>query len=172
MPSFAQQITEVLAFATSIIMLILCALSGDGVEAAAQWHQYIRKMSHLARWSFRSFHHGWKPQRAFPWDLSGDGPPTTGNNGEVQHSDMEEEATVVHASTVSFVVEDKHVLNDRSSFNQGSHVSLARAPHAPGEFGSLEDGLHPHISPVMSDEVIVVDVEHRSIRTSESFKEK
>lgn len=168
----AQQITEVLAIATSTIMLILCALSGDCVDAASQWHQYIRKMSHLARWSFRTFHHGWKPQRVFPWDLRSDGPPRTSNNVEVQDSREGEEATIIYATTVSFVVENENIPSDRSSLNRGSHVSLARAPHAPGESGCLDDALYPHISPVMSDEVIIVEVEHGPIRKSESSKYK
>jgi hypothetical protein len=31
-----------------------------------QWHQYIRRVCHVTRWSFRDFHQHWEPPRAFP----------------------------------------------------------------------------------------------------------
>jgi hypothetical protein len=53
-------VSELLA----LITFLLCLLFG-GCGAGAAWHQYIRKLCHLTRWAFRSFHKGWKPERGF-----------------------------------------------------------------------------------------------------------
>jgi len=91
-------------------MLILCALSGDCVEASSQWYQYIRKMSHMARWSFRSFHKGWKPERVFPWDFSNSCDSASPNNdSQIHDNENPEESTVLRVSAAFFVIE-----NDKS----------------------------------------------------------
>lgn len=48
----------------ALITCLLCVLCG-GCGAGASWHQYIRKLCHLTRWAFRSFHKGWTPERGF-----------------------------------------------------------------------------------------------------------
>jgi hypothetical protein len=53
-------VSELLALVTCL----LCVLCG-GCGAGAAWHQYIRKLCHLTRWAFRSFHKGWTPERGF-----------------------------------------------------------------------------------------------------------
>jgi hypothetical protein len=91
-------------------MLILCAFSGECVETSSQWYQYIRKMSHLARWSFRSFHKGWKPERDFPWDFDTSSDSASPNNdSQIHDNENPEESAVLHVSAASFVIE-----NDKS----------------------------------------------------------
>jgi hypothetical protein len=53
-------VSELLALVTCL----LCVLCG-GCGAGGAWHQYIRKLCHLTRWAFRSFHKGWTPERGF-----------------------------------------------------------------------------------------------------------
>jgi hypothetical protein len=53
-------VSELLALVTCL----LCILFG-GCCTGAAWHQYIRKLCHLTRWAFRSFHKGWTPERCF-----------------------------------------------------------------------------------------------------------
>ncbi len=52
-------------------MLIMCCSNGNSYHIAQEWHQYIRKVSHLTRWAFRSFHNGWTPERVYPLEFSG-----------------------------------------------------------------------------------------------------
>lgn len=53
-------------------MFIVCALTGECGKRASAWVIYIRKLAHLTRYTFRSFHHGWEPERTFPFGHEGD----------------------------------------------------------------------------------------------------
>ena len=53
-------VSELLA----LFACLLCVLCG-GCGAGGAWHQYIRRLCHLTRWAFRSFHKGWTPERGF-----------------------------------------------------------------------------------------------------------
>jgi hypothetical protein len=54
-------VSELLALVTGLLCVLLCGGCGAGVA----WHQFIRKLCHLTRWAFRSFHKGWTPERGF-----------------------------------------------------------------------------------------------------------
>ena len=51
-------ITELMAG----IAFLLCTLFG-GPAAGAEWHQSVRRLCHLTRWAFRSFHDEWNCRR-------------------------------------------------------------------------------------------------------------
>lgn len=55
-------IVEVVAW----VACVICMLFG-GISAGIDWHQHIRKVCHLTRWAFRSFHSEWKPKRMQPF---------------------------------------------------------------------------------------------------------
>ncbi|KAG7344124.1 hypothetical protein IV203_022132 [Nitzschia inconspicua] len=115
------------------------------------WHQYIRKMGHLARWSFRSLHSGWKPERVFPWRSGGS---NTSSSSAVQTCDngSDDDRAVIYLSTASIVVEpEPERTTGGSSSNKGSSVSIASAPLAPGEIGTF-DASRPNVSIVMPDD--------------------
>ena len=162
------QISEVLGLATGLIMTILCSLSGDCVEASIQWHQYIRKLSHLSRWAFRSFHKGWKPERVFPLDF--DSSPTSSDiQGDLHGWPKVDESTVVH---VCASVGDNCSGGRKSglpveSSRYGSHTSLGSCLEPPRESVISIAEPMPEIPLVMSDDdIIAIDVEHGSIRVS------
>ncbi|KAG7370998.1 hypothetical protein IV203_019568 [Nitzschia inconspicua] len=105
-------------------MFLLCAFSGDCFEATSQWHQYIRKMGHLARWSFRSLHSGWKPERVFPWGFGGS---NTSLSSAVQMCDngSDDDCAVIYLSTAPIVVESEHESpKGGSPSNKGSTVAF------------------------------------------------
>lgn len=55
-------VTEVLGIVTCIIT----SLCGCNFQAGDAWRLYVRKVCHLTRWAFRSFHNGWAPERIYP----------------------------------------------------------------------------------------------------------
>ena len=102
--SMPPQISEILAFATGLVMMIICAVHGECKQAASDWYQYIRKVTHLARWTFRSFHRGWKPERQFPFDFG----RKESEEDNANHSSIElkDDSTLVHVDA-SFVIDDE-----------------------------------------------------------------
>lgn len=120
-------------------------------------------MSHLARWSFRSFHHGWEPERVFPMYFERSSSNQV-NTGLAQKNIHDSDSTVLRVNAASFVPADA------STFPAESHLSIARAPPTPGETGVFPDA-PLEISPVMSDDVVVVDVEHGASHTPKNSKE-
>lgn len=54
------------------IACVLCILFG-GIAAGTGWHQHIRKVCHLTRWTFRGFHSTWTPKRLQPFGKSDTG---------------------------------------------------------------------------------------------------
>lgn len=144
------------------------------MEAASQWHQYVRKMSHLARWTFRSFHQGWKPERAFPVDFKSTSCAHANSGLAIVENQQDDDSTVVHVSAASFVNEYDNTRNgegERSASYKRQHgVSIARAPLSPGESTSLPDETF-EISPVMSDDLVIMDCKNGSNRTSGTSEE-
>jgi hypothetical protein len=68
-------LSEVLAGVTCL----LCSLFG-GCHAGSDWHQFIRRVCHLTRWSVRDLHHKWTPERRiFSFNLDLD---DAANSGE------------------------------------------------------------------------------------------
>jgi hypothetical protein len=145
-----KQISETLGFATGVVMLIVCSCTGNCYNIAQEWHQYIRKVSHLTRWAFRSFHHGWEPERVLPIYLASDGNTSTSSHSQLPSrndgSALKPEV-VVWADDEPTVIDtnDSAVMPLPESDNvdpsadvkimpvEVVHVSIASAPVAPGE---------------------------------------
>jgi hypothetical protein len=83
-------LSEVLAAVTCL----LCSLFG-GCDAGNDWHQYIRRVCHLTRWSVRDLHHKWSPERRiFSFNLELDDAANSGENGLPHYNGGERQANV------------------------------------------------------------------------------
>jgi hypothetical protein len=109
-------LTEVLGGVTYIVT----ACFGGFCQAGEAWRLYIRKVCHLTRWAFRSFHDGWALQRVYPVDMEQKEPQASDQPGQEQQAQTDQDAgllpdaeqlifadNVVAVSHDSFVNEDE-----------------------------------------------------------------
>mmetsp|Transcript_19809 Transcript_19809/g.35715 ORF Transcript_19809/g.35715 Transcript_19809/m.35715 type:complete len:319 (+) Transcript_19809:161-1117(+) len=160
-------ISEVFGFVTALVMLIFCACSGDCYKASQQWYQYIRKVSHLTRWAFRSFHWQWKPERVFPLDFmapdssSHEQRPQGESNQDRCHT-IKDDVTIAEAS-VTFVESGDGPDPVEKSKAGHNTTSIVCAPEPPDGYSA--PSRDNNVSDIMSDDTaIVVDVENGTIR--------
>jgi len=121
-------ISEILGFVVGIVLFVICAFSTkDPYNRSIEWAVYIRTFAHLVRQTFRTFHHGWEPDRKFPLGQGSDhnekeeehiqqdttyaNPP----NDKDQNSNVVCEPTVIETSA-TFVIEP---LDDEDGMEAG-----------------------------------------------------
>lgn len=87
-------LSEVLAGVTCL----LCSLFG-GCDVGNDWHQCIRRLCHLTRWSVRDLHHQWTPERRiFSFNLDLDDAANSGGDTLPRHIDNENQANAKSAA--------------------------------------------------------------------------
>jgi hypothetical protein len=167
-----KQISELVGFATGLVMLIVCCSTGNSYQIAQEWHQYIRIVCHLTRWAFRSFHHGWTPERVFPLECTA--PSITSSTSGESHIDNQSGGPLPKPDRESDGSTHRFDSNGSSAFGSTSldppkvdttlgpiimpaevtFTSIASAPMAPDEerVGSI----------FVTEDMVVVDLETNS----------
>jgi hypothetical protein len=103
-------LTEVVGGATCIVT----ACFGGSCHAGGAWRLYIRKVCHLTRWAFRSFHDGWALQRVYPFGMEQKGPQASDQTGQLQVQMDPEVGHLPDAEQLIFA--DKVVVVSHDSF--------------------------------------------------------